>query len=106
VSDSKVKKALECVERGILSESCTLKEWQQLLGRINDISQMCPFMKIFRMSLNQVIEKVNSDAPSTTRVQVSQQAKEDLKIWKNWLTGDLKWLPTPPVDANPPLCYK
>ncbi len=106
VSDSKVKKALECVERGILSESCTLKEWQQLLGRINDISQMCPFMKIFRISLNQVIEKVNLDAPSTTRVQVSQQAKEDLKVWKNWLTGDLKWLPIPPVDANPPLCYK
>ena len=106
VSDSKIRKTLECVERGILSETCTLKEWQQLLGRINDISQMCPFMKIFRMSLNQVIGKINSDAPSSTIVLVSTQAREDLKVWKNWLTSDLKWLPIPPVDNNPPLCYK
>ncbi len=76
------------------------------MGRINDISQMCLFMKIFRLSLNQVIGKVNSDAPSTTIVLVSPQAKEDLKAWKNWLIGDLKWLPIPPVDTNPPLCYK
>ncbi len=62
-------------------------------------------MKIFRMSLNQVIGKINSDAPSSTIVLVSTQAKEDLKVWKNWLTSGLKWLPIPPVDTNPPLCY-
>ena len=52
LSDTKISKALNCIKMTLSVESVTLRDFQRLLGRINDISQMCSFLKIFIQPLN------------------------------------------------------
>ena len=73
------KKIDKCI-RSILSASengtCSLKEFQKLLGRLNDISQMCCFMKIFKHSITDCIVGIDSDAPSDTVIHLTSDANK------------------------------
>jgi hypothetical protein len=76
------------------------------MGRLNDISQMCPFMKLFKSEINKCVATIASDAPAATVVTVSQQAKNDLQIWAGYLNSDFKWLPICRELWTPPIWHK
>jgi len=40
------------------------------MGRLNDVSQMCSFMKVFRQPINKCISDIPSDAPPECDVVV------------------------------------
>jgi hypothetical protein len=102
LSDKLMKTAV-CVNDAITSDTCTLKDWQRLLGRVNDISQMCPFMSIFRKPLTDMLADISSDAPGDTILVITKDAKKELFVWAGFLNSDLKWLPICPVDQPTPV---
>jgi hypothetical protein len=106
LSESKMQKTAVCISGVLKSDTCTLKSWQTLMGRINDICQMNPFMKIFRHPLNAVLEGVLSDAPKDTILNISAQAKSELQVWSSYLSSRLIWLPIGRFDCQPPLVCK
>jgi len=93
LSDEKLAKAKKSVAAALNADKSSLKCWQKLMGRLNNISQMCNFMKVFRGPINKCIEGIESSAPETTEVSISSQAKEDLKVWAGFLMSEFKWLP-------------
>jgi hypothetical protein len=106
LSDNKLNKAKLVVKKAMSSETCSLKEWQKLMGRLNDISQMCPFLKSFRQPINKCVSKIPSNAAPLTPVKISHEAKEDLQIWANFLSSDFKWLPISKELSAPPIWRK
>jgi hypothetical protein len=90
------------VSSALSSDFTTLKKWQKLMGRLADISQMCNFMKLFRMSVVDCIQGIESSAPAMTQVKISKDAKEDLRVWANFLMCPLKWLPISAGISEPP----
>jgi hypothetical protein len=106
LSENKLFKAKVSVKNALEKPTTTLKEWQRLMGRLNDISQMCPFMKLFKSEINKCVATIASDAPAATVVTVSQQAKKDLQIWAGYLNSDFKWLPICRELWTPPIWHK
>jgi len=97
-----VCKTLTSINLALNSDHCTLKTWQKLVGRLNDAAQMCPFMKLFRQPINQCLAGIDSAAPDCTPVLITEQAKDDLKVWAGFLSCDLKWLPIGVEYSEPP----
>jgi hypothetical protein len=106
LADKKLSKTAACVNNAITSDTSTLKEWQCLLGRVNDISQMCPFMSIFRKPLTDMLADISSEAPSDTILMITSDAKKVLFVWAGFLNSDLKWLPICPIDQPTPVKCK
>jgi len=63
---------------------------------------MCPFMKIFRHSINKCLEGIDCDAPKDTTVRITEAAREDLRIWAGFLCSEYKWLPIGHMYTEPP----
>jgi len=102
----KIDKCLRCIQTALYQDSISLKELQKLIGRMNDVSQMCSFMKIYRQPVIECLSGISSDAPEWTRVKISSQAKDDLKVWAGFLMSDHKWLPIGPIYHEPPRVCK
>jgi hypothetical protein len=78
-----------------------LKSMQELLGSLNDVSQMCPFLRAFKFNLNKDLSylAVNSNC----KKKLSVNAKKELKIWANFLLDKCEWFPIPSRYHFPPL---
>jgi hypothetical protein len=76
------------------------------MGRLNDVSQMCSFMKVFKQPINKCVSDIPSDAPPESEVVVSADAKRDLLIWYGFLTSAHKWLPIEEGRLTPPIWHK
>jgi len=103
VPEKKIEKCLRGIAQVIDTKVCTLHNWQKLLGRLNDISQICSFMKLFKQSLNECMSGVLSDAPPHTLITVSQEARADLLVWAGFLSSDYRWLPLGSAFTEPPM---
>ncbi len=106
LSDDKLNRAKLSVSEAISRKKVTLRECQRLIGRLNDVGQMCPLMKIFRQPLNMCLSNILSDASPDTEVTVSQEAKKDLQIWAGFLSSEFRWLPIARENFAPPLWKK
>jgi hypothetical protein len=106
LSDVKINNAKASVSRALYHESITLKECQRLIGRLNDVGQMCPLMKIFRQPINMCLSDVRSEADPNTLISVSQEARRDLHVWAGFLSSDFKWLPIARERHAPPIWRK
>lgn len=106
LSDEKITKCTNCLNKAILSDVSTLRDCQKLLGRLNDIGQMCPFMKVFKHQINQITEGIPPDAHEDTKVSISCGAKKDLMVWAGFLHSQHKWLPVPRNIYGPPIWTK
>jgi hypothetical protein len=69
-------------------QACSLKQMQILMGRLNFVSSMCPFLNIFKLNLNNTL----SDATANGSVTLSEDARKDLSVWLNFLIQG-KWIP-------------
>jgi hypothetical protein len=77
----------------------TLLQLQSLLGRLNVISIMCPFMTIFKPNLNKLLTTLLKGY----QTRLTKKAAEDLKVWKNLLSHPCQWIPICPETTEPPL---
>ena len=88
----------KCKEKSFVS----IKQFQSLMGKLNDISVMCPFLKCFKFPLYTCLANAQvNDGP----VVLDEIAKEDLCIWERFLL-DEKEMPICHEYVSPPLCCK
>jgi hypothetical protein len=106
LSDKKIQNALGSVKMAMTNDDISLKECQRLVGRLNDVGQMCPFMKIFKQPISQCLAAIPSNADPGTRVEISAEAKDDLLVWAGFLSNEFRWLPINREVHAPPIRYK
>jgi hypothetical protein len=80
----------------------SLLQLQSLMGRLNVISVMCPFMNTFKFNLNAVLSSLLKGYSTT----IMAKALDDIRIWTNRLSHPTQWNPICPERSEPPLtCY-
>jgi hypothetical protein len=94
-------KTMRSVAEIFHSNEVRLVRLQKLMGRLNHVCQMCDFLKNFTAPLNESFAGIPTDAGPDTVVDVSNQAKADLKIWAGFLVEE-RWLPIQHQEPSPP----
>jgi hypothetical protein len=98
--EEQVDKTLVLIEQILNSNSANLLQMQKLLGRLNYVAQMMPFLRGFKFPLNDVLKQASN---SNSIVQLSVQARKDLYVWANFLLDPEKWNPIAHMHYSPPL---
>jgi len=95
-------KCMNAIEKIIVDGKSDLLSMQKLMGRLNDVGQMCPFMQMYKKPLNDMLGCLqNSDNDSAL---LTADAKSDLLVWAGMLSmSDL--LPIPREPSGPPLRF-
>jgi hypothetical protein len=106
LSDKKLWKAKCSVKKALTEKTISLRDCQRLIGRMNDISIMCPLMKSFKKPVIDMLAGIPSDAHKDLLLTVTKEAKNDLWVWAGFLESDFKWLPIPRELDSPPLRCK
>jgi hypothetical protein len=101
--DDKRYKAMVLIEAELKSERCNLLRMQKLMGRLNDICLMCPFLNGFKRSLNDDLGKLQKEQGE---ICLSKQSKKDLMLWAGFLMDENRWCPIAPRPTGPPVFRK
>jgi hypothetical protein len=99
LSDEKVSATIQSIKTVSSANYPNLQAFQSLMGRLNYISTMCPFMNIFKFNLNQILAKLTKNQPTT----LDAKSRQDIQVWGNFLTHPTRWLPICPPRDDPPL---
>jgi hypothetical protein len=104
------KKADELIRKilwAVKSDSFSLKETQQLLGSLNDLSQMCPFIKPYKALANSFLGSFLGNEQVLKKW--SPQAKKDLMVCARVAETARVGIPIPSQPTAPSLfpitCY-
>jgi hypothetical protein len=106
LSDKKIQNALGSVKSAVTNDDISLKDCQRLVGRLNDVGQPCPLMKVFKQPISQCLANIPSNANPDTRVEISAEAKDDLLVWAGFLSSNFRWLLINREVHAPPIRYK
>ena len=82
----------------------TLLEWQKLMGRLNDVSLMCPFLNAYRYNLNKCLSEAHSNVYKMA--VLNNDACADLMVWAGMLMDSYEPLPIPSEPSAPPVTVK
>jgi len=100
--EEKKFKCLRSIKEALESDYVNLLEMQSLVGNLNNLSLMCPFLKAFRWPINNCLAKCTENP--NKKIQLPKQAKKDLLIWVGVLTCNRK-LPIPREPCQGPPVY-
>jgi hypothetical protein len=99
--DEKRDKTLRNIAYALSDKGMSLKDMQVLMGRLNDVALMCPFLRTFKAELNAELAK--GHIRPQDQIFLGEQAKKDLLVWIGFLTDDNEWRPICPKACMPPL---
>lgn len=99
--EDKTEEAFIEIRAALSSHSVNLKQMQCLMGRLNDVSLMAPFLRCFKGPLNEVLSSLQSG--ETIESQLPEQAKKDLLVWAGFLAESNPWKPISPRPMHPPI---
>jgi hypothetical protein len=100
---SKRNKMLKLISDVYHSYSADKEELESLVGRMNDFSLMCPFMRTFKKNTINLLTEVLTFPHH--EIRVNDNVKKDLKIWWAVIEDD-KLLPICPRPSEPTLAKK
>ena len=103
LADKKFK-TLKCLKEIAESKTANLKQMQILMGRLNNICQMCQFMRIFLTPLYLVLKHLLSSPDAYCAIK--SEVLNDVNIWIRFLTKKDDWLPICRMYYPPPLACK
>ncbi len=83
----------------VSKDNVSLDELQSLLGRLNFVCMMCPFLKAFRFNMNRELAKRILDPSCCARL--CDNAKNDLLLHERFLS-DGNWCPIAREPTGPP----
>jgi hypothetical protein len=101
--EDKRYKAMVLIDEELKNEKITLLRMQKLMGRLNDICLMCPFLNGFKRSLNDDLGKLQREQGE---LRLSTQSRKDLLIWAGFLMDEDRWCPIASRPAGPPVFRK
>jgi hypothetical protein len=79
----------------------SLLQMQKLMGRINDVGLLCPFLKAFKGPLNEMLGELQRNPG--LEMYPSEQCKKDLLVWVAFVQEIEKWKPIPHRPMAPPI---
>ena len=88
----------------ILSKKSSLTNTQELMGCLNHVAQMNPFLSMFRFCLNKHLAKMISQKCSST--DLDQNAIDELRTWHGFFEDTTQWVPIAHPVSHPPQCTK
>jgi hypothetical protein len=93
ISKDKKAKILDRIRGPLMGCPTDLNSLQKLIGTLNDVGQMCPFLRGFRQPLHTLLMefKENKDI----ELPIPQAVKDDLRIWAAAMDTASKGLPIP-----------
>ena len=97
----KKEKVLRLIFKCKAAEKISLKNFQSLMGNLNDLSIMCPFMRVFKFPLFLCMKECIDDF-----VTLSNIAKDDLNIWIRFLCDSNDYIPICHEYVSPPIACK
>jgi len=100
ISHQKRDRLLEAISGPLLGDLVSLEAMQRLLGLLNDLGQMVPFMRAFRQPLVNFLAQLSVEGANAR--SLPHPARMDLKVWANVAVEAANGLPIP-VQANPAL---
>ena len=100
----KAEKAKKAIFEIFHAETASLHSVQSLVGRLNDIALMCPFLTAFRRNISELLAKV--DERSSEEITITKKAKDDLLVWWAAIEDCEKGLPIPSAPSAPSLYHK
>ena len=101
--EEKTDKVLRAIKKTLCADTTDLLNMQKLMGSLNDVALMCPFLKGFKGPLNEILGWLQCNIGKTA--EVSAQAKRDLLVWASFLQDEDLWKPICPRPIAPPLAY-
>ena len=78
-----------------------LRQTQRLAGRLNNMGQMCPFLKGFKRPLNRLLADFMDN--ENILLPVEQDLVEDLRVWAAAACDAENWLPIADGHQMPPV---
>jgi len=99
IPEEKADRATRVGLKALTSKCLNLEECQVLMGTMNDIGQLCPFLRQFLWSGNRFITDIGIYGPA----ELPEQAKADLGICLRIIQSARKGLPIASRPINPPL---
>jgi hypothetical protein len=99
----KTKKILNEIANIECKQKVTLLDMQKLMGNLNHVGQMCPFLCNFRFNLNKTLAACNVMPEPVT---VPDPAFQELNVWRNFLLDEEEWVPICHPPHPPPICTK
>ncbi len=101
LSTEKADEATRTVLGAIGADTLSLLQVQVLLGTVNDIAQMCPFLKGFRRPANQYLASFEGN--SGRQLAMPAQVKADMTICLKAIQAAREGLPIPRQPREPSL---
>ena len=98
--DEKRFKAAETVRKALEQDKIMLLDMQRLMGRLNNIVTMCPFLKLFTSPLYQSLGWLQKNPFKP--VILSEECKNDLQVFCGFLSDKDVWHPIAPRPCAPP----
>ena len=99
-SDEYLSMVLGCLQGANLS----LEAAESLLGKLNFVTSMAPFMKTFKVNLQIFLATLKEAHLSS--LELTAELRRDLEIWAVFLFDSREGLPIPSPRTAPPLRHK
>ena len=101
--EDKKRRTLQGIEEFLSGEPVDLLMLQKLMGRINDVSLMAPFMKMFKNNLNGMLGWLQRNPQK--KCHPDEQAKKDIIVWAGFLKDEHIWVPIAHRPISMPLSH-
>jgi hypothetical protein len=101
ITPVKLARILRRLQAPLNGNSLSLLDAQKLLGTLNDIGQMAPFLNGFRQPLQEFLTSFNDN--DNLQLALNQQERADLRVWAVAATSAATGLPIPHRPSNPSL---
>jgi hypothetical protein len=79
ISSDKQQRILDKINGPLHGYPMTLLDLQKLIGSLNDLGQMCPFLRGFRQPIHQFLTTFNDD--TAIYLPIPPVVQDDLRIW-------------------------
>ena len=102
--DDKKQRALADIKMAVDGEKFDLLAMQKLMGRLNDVSLMCPYLNGFKRLLLDDLSTLQS--MNGKAMVLSNQSRKDLQTWAGMLADKDVWMPIARQPQAPPVYRK
>jgi hypothetical protein len=99
----KAYKTLFAIDMALKNDFIGLRSMQKLMGRLNDVCLMCPFLHGYKRALNDDLGHLQREGGMR---RLSVHSKRDLLVWVGFLQDENQWFPICPRPAGPPVNRK
>jgi hypothetical protein len=93
ISQEKKARILDRIRNPLMGQPTNLNDLQKLIGTLNDVGQMCPFLRGFRQPLHLLLMEFKDN--KDIELPIPKAVREDLHIWAAAMDTAAKGLPIP-----------